>query len=276
KSGEPVEPAEIWRLLNLFFDGEMHRQTPIAGAVGALYRDLVSAARARIGDGPLIATGHLHVRGGTLSESTSERAILIGGEHAVPADAFPDDLAYVALGHLHRPQDIGSARIRYAGSPLPLSSVERGYDHGITLVEIDGGELRTEHISVPRAVPFLRLPETGAMTLDEAEAALAALELDPDETEVRRPFIQLAIRLDGPAPDLRGELDRLAQTFPARFVAPDIRRPHADEPPPIETPRLAECEPVEIFRRAFLRTHGSEPEPRHLDIFRHALEDIER
>jgi len=35
-SGEPVEPAEIWRLLNLFFDNEMHRQTPIAGAVGAI------------------------------------------------------------------------------------------------------------------------------------------------------------------------------------------------------------------------------------------------
>lgn len=36
QSGEPVEPAEIWRLLNLFFDNEMHRQSPIAGAVGAI------------------------------------------------------------------------------------------------------------------------------------------------------------------------------------------------------------------------------------------------
>ena len=35
-TGEPVEPAEIWRLLNLFFDGEMHRQHPIAGAVDAI------------------------------------------------------------------------------------------------------------------------------------------------------------------------------------------------------------------------------------------------
>jgi len=35
-TGEPVEPAEIWRLLNGFFDNEMHRQTPIAGAVGAI------------------------------------------------------------------------------------------------------------------------------------------------------------------------------------------------------------------------------------------------
>ena len=31
--GRLVEPAEIWRLLNLFFDTEMYRQQPILGAV---------------------------------------------------------------------------------------------------------------------------------------------------------------------------------------------------------------------------------------------------
>lgn len=35
-TGEPVEPAEIWRLLNQFFETEMHRQQPIAGAVEAM------------------------------------------------------------------------------------------------------------------------------------------------------------------------------------------------------------------------------------------------
>lgn len=35
-TGEPVPPEDIWRYLNLFFDNEMHRQTPIAGAVEAM------------------------------------------------------------------------------------------------------------------------------------------------------------------------------------------------------------------------------------------------
>lgn len=34
--GTALEPNEIWRLLNLFFDSEMHRQTPIAGAIEAM------------------------------------------------------------------------------------------------------------------------------------------------------------------------------------------------------------------------------------------------
>ena len=35
-SGELVEREETWRLLNRFFDSEMHRQSPIAGAVEAM------------------------------------------------------------------------------------------------------------------------------------------------------------------------------------------------------------------------------------------------
>ncbi len=33
KTGEVLEPKDIWRMLELFFDTEMHRQYPIAGAV---------------------------------------------------------------------------------------------------------------------------------------------------------------------------------------------------------------------------------------------------
>ena len=36
ETGEALEEAEMWRLLNLFFDTEMYRQTPIEGAVGAV------------------------------------------------------------------------------------------------------------------------------------------------------------------------------------------------------------------------------------------------
>ena len=37
-TGELVDGSEIWRLLNLFFDTEMHRQLPIAGAVEGVAR----------------------------------------------------------------------------------------------------------------------------------------------------------------------------------------------------------------------------------------------
>lgn len=36
ESGQPVAGEDIWRLLGLFFDGEMHRQSPVTGAVEAI------------------------------------------------------------------------------------------------------------------------------------------------------------------------------------------------------------------------------------------------
>jgi FMN phosphatase YigB (HAD superfamily) len=36
ETGELVAGEEIWRLLNLFFDGEMHRQSPVPGVVEAV------------------------------------------------------------------------------------------------------------------------------------------------------------------------------------------------------------------------------------------------
>ncbi|MPS67646.1 MULTISPECIES: HAD family hydrolase [Novosphingobium] len=36
KTGDLLEQAEMWSLLNKFFDGQMHRQTPVEGAVEAI------------------------------------------------------------------------------------------------------------------------------------------------------------------------------------------------------------------------------------------------
>lgn len=36
ESGEVLDPADIWRMLGLFFDTEMPRQTPIPGGIAAL------------------------------------------------------------------------------------------------------------------------------------------------------------------------------------------------------------------------------------------------
>ena len=122
--------------------------SPIAAAVGEVYASYVDAARAAIGDLPLVATGHLHVGGAALSESASERRILVGGEHAVPASVFPETLAYVALGHLHKPQPVGRDTVRYAGAPFPMSAAEEGSRHGVNLVESDGGAGRCPQLPI--------------------------------------------------------------------------------------------------------------------------------
>lgn len=250
--------------------------SPVVRAVRAFHEAAIAAARARIGDAPLVVTGHLAVGGGIESEG-AERRILIGGEHAVPADLFPADLAYVALGHLHRPQAMGRARVRYAGSLFPLSATERDYEHGVSLVTIDGAEVEVEHVVLPRPVPFLRLPAEGGLAPEAIAAAFADLGLATDLPPENHPFVQLTVRLEAPAPGLKAELDRIAAAFPVRLVGHTIERPRspsAGDGPPETAVDLVDRDPEELFRLAFARRHGVAPEPAHLDAFAEIREEV--
>jgi exonuclease SbcD len=220
-----------------------------------------------------VLTGHLHVAGGLESEG-AERRILVGGEHAVPSDVFPDEARYVALGHLHRAQGLGRGHVRYCGSLIPLSAAEQPYRHGVTLVTLGSGPAEIEHIEIERPVPFLRLPASGDMTLDELGDHLAALSLDPDLPPEARPYIQVRLARNGLLPGYRAEVDRIAESFPVRIV--DVRvavpaRVAADveesEAPP---PRLSERDPEELFRLAYRARWDEEPGPPHLDVFHRA------
>ncbi|MDK9696102.1 MAG: exonuclease SbcCD subunit D [Siculibacillus sp.] len=251
--------------------------SPVVRAVRTFHEAAIGAARARIGATPLVVTGHLAVGGGLESEG-AERRILIGGEHAVPSDLFPADLAYVALGHLHRPQAIGRPTLRYSGSLFPLSASERDYDHGVSLVTIEGAEVAVEHLSLPRPLPFLRLPANGTMTRGEIEAAFAGLGLAPDLPVEVRPWVQLALRLEGPDPGLKAELDRAAEAFPVRLVGHTIEKPEIDPATHADAADtfvdLAERDPEELFRLAFARHHGVGPEPAHLGAFAEIREEV--
>ncbi|WP_349370159.1 exonuclease SbcCD subunit D [Salinarimonas sp.] len=242
--------------------------SPVVAGVRGLYRGMIAQAKAAIGDTPLVVTGHLHVAGGLESEG-AERRILVGGEHAVPPEIFPAEAAYVALGHLHKPQRVGRDTIRYSGALFPLSKTESGYEHGATLVTLEGGMVQVEHRPLPRPVPVLRVPARGALSRGEVEAALAALDLDPATPFARRAFVYLNVAVEGPATGLQAEIAEIAEGFPLRLVAVTLERPAATGEGAAEpvAMRLAERRPEEVFREAFALKHGAPPSPAHEEAF---------
>ena len=81
----------------------------------------------------------------TGSATCDSEEISVGGTDNVDADVFAD-FDYVALGHIHGPQNIGSERIRYSGTPLKYSFSEAKHQKSITVVELGekgGFALRT-------------------------------------------------------------------------------------------------------------------------------------
>lgn len=113
-----------------------------------------------------IVMAHLYAQGAQISES--ERDIQIGNQAGVEAGIFGNAPQYVALGHIHKPQKVGSDHIRYSGSPIPLSFSERNDDKQVIVVTINKGICTSKSVKIP----IFRKLVTFTGTLDEVKIKL--------------------------------------------------------------------------------------------------------
>ena len=79
-----------------------------------------------------VLVAHQYVTG---AERCDSEEIYVGNVQNISASVFAD-FDYVALGHLHGPQNIGSSRIRYSGTPLKYSFSEVYHEKSVTIAEI--------------------------------------------------------------------------------------------------------------------------------------------
>ncbi len=85
---------------------------------------------------PIVAMGHLFTAGGQTIEGDGVRELYVGSLAHVSAGIFPPDIDYLALGHLHVPQNVnGSGVMRYSGSPLPMGFGEANQKKSVCLIE---------------------------------------------------------------------------------------------------------------------------------------------
>lgn len=257
-------------LPGLSFSQETGRGSPIVDAARRLHARFAEVAEETAGGLPVIAMGHLHCQGGSESEG-AERHILIGNEHALPVDVFPESFSYVALGHLHRPQSHANGRVRYSGSCFPLSAAEAGYDHGATLIELEGGGIEMRHVSIPRPSAMLRFPLQGTMSFPEFEKALADAELDPSVPKDLQPFVYVNLEATGPAAVLLTDAERLLASHPVRIAGIRVRKSSEQGEAPRLT-SLTETTPEHLFRLTFEKVNGVAPQDRHVAAFREAMQ----
>ena len=177
-------------------------------------RDEDSAIAAALGPLPTagerrVLIAHQMVLGGgslpTCSGSESVAAdVNVGTVQAVDAARFTGYL-YTALGHIHRPQQVGCPTVRYAGSPLCYSLDECGAQKSAVLVHIgsNGAEpellpLRPLHAMRHLTGPLDQL--TAADTVTDAEDYIWATLTDPvprpDAMAVLRAAYPNAMKLD--------------------------------------------------------------------------------
>lgn len=268
----------------------------LVDGVRAVYAEALADARSRRAPGePILATGHCYMVGGSVSE-LSERKIQVGNQLALPVDVFDDDVAYVALGHLHLAQTVGGRdHVRYSGSPIPLSIDERRYHHSVALATFEAGVLAgVQTLPIPRTRAVLRLPEQGALSLPELLAAIAGLPARPSGAaqgrlaidnstidkqpasgssaadEAPLPLLELAVRLERPEPLLRAQVQAALADRAVRLVRLGVTFAGAVAGLADETELGAGLEsmtPADVFARRYRQQYDAEPGGAIADAF---------
>lgn len=99
------------------------------------YNDAVAAAIAQMNapeDKRCVLVAHQFVTG---SLGSGSEEFTVGDVGNVDGEIF-SGFDYVALGHIHGAQNVGSERVRYCGTPLKYSLSEAGDNKTVTVVEL--------------------------------------------------------------------------------------------------------------------------------------------
>lgn len=151
-----------------------------------------------------VLIAHQFVTGALTSESEE---LYVGGSENVAASLF-DAFDYVALGHIHRPQNIGRETLRYCGSPLKYSFSEAGRQKSLTVVEMGAkGDVRISEFPLTPAREMRevrgsyaevtnRANYSGSNTDDYVHITLTDEEDEPDAVMKLRCVYPNLMRLD--------------------------------------------------------------------------------
>lgn len=192
--------------------------------------------------------------------STSDRAAEIGFATQVPASVF-EGFDYVALGHIHKPQQVNRF-IRYSGSPMAYSfGKEEHQEKSVTL--IDTASMTQEVVPLPLLHRWT--------TLTDSYETLLAGEYPK---EIREGYVRLNVTDTAVGLDM---LSRLRQVYPNALVVAGKTYDGEDTTITLTMEQLEQMEsdPVEVFKSFCREEMGQEATDHFLQLFAQAVEEAD-
>lgn len=166
---------------------------------------------------------HQFVTGAARSESEE---LSVGGTDNVDASVF-EGFDYVALGHIHSPQNCGSERIRYCGTPLKYSFSEANDQKSVTIVELgEKGEIAVRTVPLTPLHDLVEIKGTFDNVMDKAFY---------EHTTWQQDYMHITLTDEEDVPDAIGKLrtvyhhlmkldyDNTRTRTNAEIVGPEVR-----------------------------------------------------
>lgn len=167
-------------------------------SVRAFFGELVKTARKTYGKAmPLVLMAHLYATGSEVVTNDHSERLVVGGEDCVDVDGLDRDVSYVALGHVHKAQQVGGEdrMVFYAGSPIPMSFSEKHYHHGVNKIILGpNGGIVMEQVEYTPMRQLLSFPDKGAASLTEIMKLIKQLPSKNKEDADLWPYLEIQLQ----------------------------------------------------------------------------------
>jgi DNA repair protein SbcD/Mre11 len=203
-----------------------------------------------------LVVGHLLISGARVG--TGERPLHLGEVYGVNAQQLPANAQYIALGHLHRPQELmAPSRTFYSGSILELDFGETEQGKRVVLVDAVPGKPASVE-SIPLSAGRRLRDVTG--TLGEL-AALGGTTGDD--------YLRVGVRVDGPVP---GVAEQVRELLPNAL---DVRLLY-ERSEPAPAPATQGLSPSQLFVEFYRRRNGVPPTAEMEKLFHDTYDEAAR
>lgn len=221
-----------------FEEKNQHLQAAFAGRL----QDIRSDARfdPRL---PTVLMAHVNVRG---AEVSSLFRVSVTEDVVFDGEALPSNYAYVALGHIHKPQTLaGHEHVRYCGSIDRLDLGEQHDRKGVVVFELDARGLSGSPVTLPlAATPMYEID------IDDPETDLPALRARYPDHEAA--LVNLHLRYTAGVDSLESILRELEAIFPRWYARDWLER--TENGPALTVGEAAPSKSFEDTVREYLET----------------------
>jgi exonuclease SbcD len=196
-------------------------------------------------------------------EPEGEKPVKIGNASVVYADLFPERLQYVALGHLHRSQEVkgGKVPVFYSGSPLAYSFSESGQEKYVHVIDATPAKaVSVEKVELKKGRRLLR------KTFEEVAKAVDWLE------ENKEAFTEITMRTNDFLTADQNKLLRDASENLVNIIPEPQNRIGQEN----QSERIDMNQSVsELFKKYFVETQEQEPNEEIMSLFNEILNQKE-
>lgn len=239
----------LLRTEDLWNKGELEQRQHYKQLMASLLQNLVSGFR---DDSVNVVMAHLTIDGA--KRAYSEVDFYTRNTYSLAGQMLPPEAQYIALGHIHKPQQIpNAAPTYYSGSLIQIDFGEAGEDKGFNLVTVESGspaKVEFKPLSCPKPLKVLRCDESN-------------LEETLEANREHLGFLKVIVTLNAPK---MGLADQVRKVCPQALMIEALYQTVKEEKP-IESQETTQFDAVEEFSRYWRERMKTTVPPSVLNTF---------